>query len=351
MALSRSVFCFRASGHGSRIPHTLDFREKYPIFVKITILMKRLSRLLLLLGLCILCSDAFARKFPNYPIPQRPDTLRILGIGNSFTEDGMEYLPDLLEAAGIGNVILGRITLGGCSLERHCQEYAADTDYYTYCKSTHNRWETVLKKARLRDGIADERWDIVILQQVSGKAGLFLTYEPWLGHLVEIVRLHCPNAGACIGWQQTWAYAPDSNHGDFSRYDRNQQLMYEGIVAAVKQLRDETSIEVVIPTGTAIQNLRGTQPADAPEVTRDGFHLNFKTGRYTAACTWFETLVAPALRTTVAENECRLRGTPHELTGEEAAICRQAAQRACIRNYSAWTENKADEIRGFGTAN
>ena len=151
--------------------------------------MKQLSRLLLLFGLCILCSDAFARQFPNYPIPQRPDTLRILGIGNSFTEDGMEYLPDLLAAAGIENVILGRITLGGCSLERHCREYAADTDYYTYSKSTHNRWETVLKKARLREGIADERWDIVIIQQVSGKAGMYLTYEPWLGHLVEIVEL------------------------------------------------------------------------------------------------------------------------------------------------------------------
>ena len=65
--------------------------------------MKQLFRFLLLFGLCILCSDAFARQFPNYPIPQRPDTLRILGIGNSFTEDGMEYLPDLLAAAGIEN--------------------------------------------------------------------------------------------------------------------------------------------------------------------------------------------------------------------------------------------------------
>lgn len=306
--------------------------------------MKQLFRFLLLFGLCILCSDAFARQFPNYPIPQRPDTLRILGIGNSFTEDGMEYLPDLLAAAGIENVILGRITLGGCSLERHCREYAADTDYYTYSKSTHNRWETVLKKARLREGIADERWDIVIIQQVSGKAGMYLTYEPWLGHLVEIVRLHCPNAGACIGWQQTWAYSPDSQHGDFIRYDWNQQLMYDGIVAAVKQLRDETSIEVIVPTGTAIQNLRGTQPADWAKVTRDGFHLNFRTGRYTAACTWFQTLVAPALGTTIVENECRLRGTSHELTEEEATICRQAAQRACIRNLAVWTEDKAHEI-------
>ena len=120
--------------------------------------------------------------------------------------------------------------------------------------------------------------------------------------------------------------------------------MYDGIVAAVKQLRDETSIEVIVPTGTAIQNLRGTQPADWAKVTRDGFHLNFRTGRYTAACTWFQTLVAPALGTTIVENGCRLRGTSHELTEEEATVCRQAAQRACIRNLAVWTEDKTHGI-------
>ena len=31
---------------------------------------------------------------PNFPLPVRPDTLRILGVGNSFTDDGMMYLPE-----------------------------------------------------------------------------------------------------------------------------------------------------------------------------------------------------------------------------------------------------------------
>lgn len=307
--------------------------------------MKRRPYFLLFLALYIFCDNVFAQQFPNYPIPQYPDTLRILGIGNSFTEDGMEYLPDLLAAAGIENVIMGRIILGGCSLERHCKEHAADTDCYTYSKSTHNRWETVLRKARLRDGIANERWNIIIIQQVSGKAGIYQTYEPWLGRIVEIVRLHCPNAGACIGWQQTWAYSADSQHEDFNRYDCDQQLMYAAIVSAVKQLKAETSIEVVIPTGTAIQNLRNAQPGDWKNVTRDGFHLNFSTGRYTAACAWFQTLVAPALGTTVVKNECHLQGTSHELTKEEVAVCQQAALRACIRNLAVWPDGKTGETR------
>ena len=71
--------------------------------------MKRTLRLLLTVGLSLVCVSLFAQKFPNYPIPQQPDTLRILGIGNSFTDDGMMYLPELLEAAGIRNVVLGRL--------------------------------------------------------------------------------------------------------------------------------------------------------------------------------------------------------------------------------------------------
>ena len=74
----------------------------------------------------LVCVSLFAQKFPNYPIPQQPDTLRILGIGNSFTDDGMMYLPELLEAAGIRNVVLGRLYIAGCSLERHCREYAGN---------------------------------------------------------------------------------------------------------------------------------------------------------------------------------------------------------------------------------
>ena len=119
--------------------------------------MKRTLRLLLTVGLSLVCVSLFAQKFPNYPIPQQPDTLRILGIGNSFTDDGMMYLPELLEAAGLRNVVLGRLYIAGCSLERHCREYAGNAPAYIYYKSTSNRWETVSKKATLLDGIADER--------------------------------------------------------------------------------------------------------------------------------------------------------------------------------------------------
>ena len=100
-----------------------------------------------------------------------------------------------------------------------------------------------------------------------------------------------------------------------------------------------------IPSGTAIQDLRATELCDSLDLTRDGYHLSLKAGRYTAACTWFQSLVAPAFGTSVAENGCRLEDTPHALTEREAELCREAARRACIRRFSVWNGTPADEIR------
>ena len=233
---------------------------------------------------------------PNFPLPVRPDTLRILGVGNSFTDDGMMYLPELLEAAGIRNVVLGRLYYPGCSLRQHCEFDAADAPKYTYYKSERNRWTTVSEAATLREAVGDERWDVLVVQQSSAYSGIYTSYHPWLERLIERVRFYCPNAGACVAWQMTWAYGSGSDHGAFPKYDNDPQQMYAAVVHVARRVTEECGIETVIPTGTAIQNLRAGEFNNPPsDFTRDGYHLDFGCGRYTAACTWFQALVAPCL--------------------------------------------------------
>ena len=86
--------------------------------------------LVLLISIIGVFGGSAANGITNYPIPQEPDTLRILGVGNSFTDDGMMYLPNLLAAAGIHNVVLGRLYIGGCSLERHVKEFESGERNY-----------------------------------------------------------------------------------------------------------------------------------------------------------------------------------------------------------------------------
>ena len=87
----------------------------------------------------------------------------------------------------------------------------------------------------------------------------------------------------------TWAYQGNSTHADFSKYGNNQMTMYSAIINTVKEkIKTNTSIDGILPCGTAIQNLRTSYLGDT--LTRDGYHLSYTTGRFAAGLTWFRTL-------------------------------------------------------------
>lgn len=282
------------------------------------------------------------RRLRNNPLPERPDTLRILGVGNSFTDDGMIYLPDLLRKAGVGPVVLGRLYFGGCSLEQHCRFYEEGTSRYAYYKTTDNRWQTVSERASLTDALRDGRWDIIVVQQASAYSGLYDSYSPFLENLLRIILHHADNPRLCLAWQMTWAYASDSTHGGFKNYDNDQQVMYAGIIDATRRMVRNQGVDVVIPSGTTIQNLRAHGTPSRQEFTRDGFHLDLGVGRYAAACAWYEALIAPIYGGSVVGNPLRIEtpgGKSTPVTDAVAADCQRAARLAVKRPYrvTEWT--------------
>ena len=297
-----------------------------------------MKRILFIASIILMSAGIKAQAQPaNYPLPSNPDTLRILAIGNSFSDDGTEYLPGLLEAAGIHNVIVARLYIGGCTLQRHCNEYESKGKDYIYYKSTKNVWETVSKNATILDGIKDEPWDIVTLQQASGYSGKYDSFVPWLPKLIEIVRKEISNPKASIVWHETWAYATNSTHGQFKDYNKDQNQMLSEILDCVGKLQKDYNIPVVIPCGEAVQIARGTRlnnsgkvPASSKvyELTRDGFHLSRQHGRYLAACTWFETLIKPTLGKSVKGNPYTLLDTEYSISAKDAKLCQKCAIKA-----------------------
>lgn len=296
-----------------------------------------MRRLFCILFVFVALSAAAQGHIENYPLPSNPDTLRILAVGNSFSDDGTEYLPGLLESAGIYNVILGRLYIGGCSLERHCKEYSQGLDNYTYYKSENNSWVKVSKNATMLDGLKDEPWDIITIQETSGLSGIYDTYREWIPRLADIIRKEALNPRAAIVWHQTWAYAANSSHDMFKLYDKNQMNMYEAIVDCVSRTSEELGIPVVIPSGDAVQIARTTRLNNDGEVpagckvyqlTRDGYHLSRQFGRYIAACAWFESLIKPTLGKSVSGNGYLLRDTEYSITRKDARLCQKCAVRA-----------------------
>lgn len=222
-------------------------------------------------------------------VPETPSegVLRILAIGNSFSQDAVEqYLYELFEAAG-QKVIIGNLYIGGCSLERHWgNTYNGKTDY-RYRKIVDGVKHEV-KDTTLLYGLTDEPWDIISFQQASGLSGKYETYNPFLSDLISWVLENAPKKDVKLAWHQTWAYASNSDHGAFPKYDRNQMTMYNAIVECTKNVLKDNKFDILIPSGTAIQNARTSELGD--KLNRDGYHLELTYGRYTAACTWFEAI-------------------------------------------------------------
>lgn len=257
------------------------------------------------------------------------DSLKILAIGNSFTDDGMAFLPGLIGHAGLSKVKVAKIVVGGTSLQYHYNHAIRNDSVYGYYVSEGGRSLASKGKTSFQTALSDDRWDIVVMQQVSQYSGLYHTYQPYLDSLIAFVHRQLPQA--VIAWQMTWAYGSSSNHSGFANYNKNQTTMYDAICATVAEAKKESDIDVVIPSGMTIQKLRSTQINNPPlDLTRDGYHLDLGAGRYAAACTWFESLIAPVYHTSCIGNTLRSNSGNVHVTDDIATICQQAAHDAVI---------------------
>jgi len=208
--------------------------------------------------------------------------MRILAIGNSFSQDATTFLEPIARSAGLDWLVRNAF-IGGCSLERHWENVRNGEVVYEYQENGE-----ALKMVSIDQALLAEPWDWITLQQVSHHAGLPETYEPYLSELIRYIQKMVP--GASIAFHQTWAYEFDSDHGGFALYQRDRKLMFREIKRTVDAMAKRHRLPV-IPVGSTIERLR-TFPEFDPQrggsrLTRDGFHLSYDYGRYAAGLVWF----------------------------------------------------------------
>ena len=257
-------------------------------------------------------------------------TLRILAIGNSFSDDGTEYLPALLENLNVENVEVARLYVGGCTLEQHVNFYDNSEAAYKFyhSKAGENKWVENPEKVTMQYALAMGEWDIITMQQASGFSGMYDSYTPYLGRLIEAVKKAQPQAE--LVWHMTWSYSSDSNHKHYKHYNNDQQQMNSAIDNCLHTLLAEfDEIERIIPSGTAVKSLRKSAINNYPkDLTRDGFHMGHGAGRYALACTWYETLVEPYTGKSMMGNTLRVCGGLVSVSDIVALYCQKAAKMA-----------------------
>ncbi len=240
--------------------------------------------------------------------------LKILCIGNSFSEDATTYLSEIAKSAG-EDVLIGNLVIGGCSLETHLNNLTSDAPQYLYFLNK-GKGFVLHENTVFLDAVKSERWDVITLQQASHDSGVAESYAPLSPLLTELQKL-CPSAK--FYWHMTWAYQKDSNHWAFPRYyANNQSQMYESILSAVKKnVLTDSRFSGLIPNGTAVQNAR-TILGDT--LTRDGFHLSLDLGRYLAGLTFFSVLTGKPVK--------GVSFFPEGVTEEQAEIAKKCVEHA-----------------------
>ena len=202
--------------------------------------------------------------------------LKILFIGNSFSEDTTAYLEKVAE----GELFVRNLYIGGCSLEMHANNIKENKPAYAYQKDAAG-----IEHVSINDALHFDAWDIISVQQVSGLSGIPDSYEPYLEFVLGYVREQCPKAK--IVFHRTWSYEMGSAHGDFPRYNCDPDLMFSRIIEASTAAAERYGLDI-IPVGNAIELARliprFTHGAK-DSMHRDGFHLSLTFGRYLAALT------------------------------------------------------------------
>ncbi len=276
--------------------------------------------------------------------------MKILTIGNSFSESIWVYLPQIAATAG-KSLELGRASFGGCELHRHWAYICAEEN-----EQNCNIYAGGGKK--LRNILSEIPWDVVTIQQASRESWRQESYEPFAGQIIAYIREHAPQAEIVI--QQTWAYRADSPFLlPDSEWGINQEQMYQVLTKNYRDLAERYKLRI-IPTGSAVQIARQKESLPFPNydpellqtlrwpdlppqasdvvgqcrwakdqssgeliISRDLTHLNCR-GQFLQACVWLIKLF-----------NCKpeeITFKPQELADQDADFLRQIAAEA-VRNF------------------
>lgn len=260
-----------------------------------------------------LFSSAFQSSFL---FAQKSKHVKVLAIGNSFSNDATTYLPQITKGATTPcTLTLGRASIGGCDLERHLRH----VDLFEKNQDDPNGKPYVNNTKSLREMLTEEKWDYVTIQQVSTKSFKTETYYPHAKKLHDYIKKYAPQAEVVI--HQTWAYRGDEPRFG-TTFCHSQQAMYQGLCESYSKIARELGCRL-IRSGDAMELARrspmwgGVFPdpdfdrktatySSLPDQRRslhvgffwkkegnqwklqyDGIHANV-AGDYLTGCVWFE---------------------------------------------------------------
>lgn len=203
--------------------------------------------------------------------------MKVVAIGNSFSEDATRYLHDIAKSDGVELEVIN-LYIGGCSLFTHYKNITNDSVAYGLQYNGQNTGVPVSVKQVLQS----REWDYVTMQQVSQCAPNYETYQPYLDYLAEYCELYAPKAKQLM--HQTWAYEEGSKRLCEELGYSHHGEMFADIQEAYSSAAADLGGIGIIPCGAVFEKLIET---GIEKVHRDTFHAKLGVGRYALGLTWY----------------------------------------------------------------
>ena len=187
---------------------------------------------------------SFAQKISKAAPGAGKASLRILIIGNSFSQNPSTYIQQLAKESG-HELTVGHAEIGGCPLQKHWDLAEVSR------KDPSDPKGRPYNGKSLRMLLSEGKWDVVTLQQYSLLSGDVSTYMPYARNLYNLIKEFQPQAEVVL--QQTWAYRSDSKQFGMiasNKYAADEKEMYEKSRAAYHAIADSLHVRI-IPTGDA----------------------------------------------------------------------------------------------------
>lgn len=205
--------------------------------------------------------------------------MKILAIGNSFSQDATRYLAGIAKTMPVKMKVVN-LYIGGCSLRTHYINMLEDRKNYMM----EFGGEATGFYVSIKDALISDAWDVITLQQVSGASVSYESYQPYLNALAEYIRKYCPHTKLYI--HQTWAYEEGSQRLCVEKGYAKEADMLADAVKSYDMAAADIGAYGIIPSGKVMYALHQR----IPSVHRDTFHASFGAGRFALALNWYKSL-------------------------------------------------------------
>ena len=205
--------------------------------------------------------------------------MKILSIGNSFSQDAQRYLHRLAKEDGTF-IKCVNLYIGGCSLQTHYLNMLENKKAYSF---EFNGQSTGIQVS-ITEALASDSWDYITLQQASSLSFKIETFSPYIEELAALVRKYCPKAKILI--HETWGYETGSEKIRNLGFETDAE-MFSAAKSSYEKAEKLINADGIIPSGEALLKAR---ELGISNIHRDTSHASLGIGRYILALTWYKSL-------------------------------------------------------------